>query len=161
MNTPELSKEKLIELFCTFLSEIGIAVREREITETTFLPGLELENGVLLYDREKLLYPGDMLHEAGHIAVTIEAERGSLKSNVVLGNKEKEGDEMAVLLWTYAACVKLNIPPEIVFHKDGYKGSSNWLVENFNNKIYVGLPLIKWMGMTNDDFPEMIKWLRD
>ena len=77
------------------------------------------------------------------------------------GKKEKAGDEMAVLLWSYAACVKLGIPPEIVFHKDGYKGDADWLALNFSNKTYIGLPLLKWMGMTGDEFPVMLKWLRD
>lgn len=161
MDSQQLDKEQLVKTFISFLSEIGIDVFERKIEGNTFLPGLEIENGVLFYDFQKLLYPGDMLHEAGHIAVTIKAERGQLKNNVITNNKDKEGDEMAVLLWTYAACVKLGIVPEIVFHKDGYKGSADWLVENFTNKVYIGLPLLKWMGMTNDNFPEMIKWLRD
>ncbi len=161
MDSQQLDKEQLVKTFISFLSEIGIGVFEREIEGNTFLPGLEIEKGVLFYDFQKLLYPGDMLHEAGHIAVTTKAERDQLKNNVITNNKDKEGDEMAVLLWTYAACVKLGIVPEIVFHKDGYKGSADWLVENFTNKVYIGLPLLKWMGMTNDNFPEMIKWLRD
>ena len=35
-------------------------------TEAIFLPGLQLENGAIIIDPEKLFYPGDIIHEAGH-----------------------------------------------------------------------------------------------
>lgn len=53
-----------------FLNEIGIEIIEKEL-EATFLPGLDLGPNCIYIDYSKLLYPGDILHEAGHIAVTI------------------------------------------------------------------------------------------
>ncbi len=160
-NTIALEKDLLIRTLCLFIQEIGIGVFEKEIDENTFLPGLKIQNGSLFFDKAKLLYPGDMLHEAGHIAVTTKSERETLANNVILDKPEKNGDELAVILWTYAACIKMNLPPEIVFHKTGYKGDSEWLLENFKNETFIGLPLLKWMGMTTDEFPIMVKWLRD
>jgi hypothetical protein len=159
-------KEQTIKLFCDFLHSIGITTIEKEFDGTSFLPGLKIENGNLLIHREQLLYPGDILHEGGHIAVTIAAGRSSLNDNVIENNPDKEGDEMAVMLWTYAACLHLNIDPAVVFHKDGYKGNADWLVENYMQKTYIGLPLLIWMGLAADQhsengFPNMIKWLRD
>lgn len=70
------------------------------------------------------------------------------------------------MLWSYAVCLHLKIDPEIVFHKDGYKGSSSWILDNYKNQNYIGLPLLVWMGMTdnkngNVSFPKMKRWLRE
>jgi len=144
-----------------FLASIGLPVRETSFDKTGFLPGLLIEKGELLLDRASLLYPGDVLHEAGHIAVTTAAERPLLGANVTENHPEKDGDELAVLLWTYAACRHLSIPPVVVFHPEGYKGQSTWLINTFTNGQYIGLPLLVWMGLTTTDgFPTMTRWLR-
>ena len=62
------------EQIISFLIEIGLEVRKGEIQQTTFLPGIAMDCGALIVDESKLLYPGDLLHEAGHLAV-IPAER--------------------------------------------------------------------------------------
>lgn len=59
----------LAQTIVAFLEEIGIPVRRVAIEENTFLPGVMISQGTLLVDEEKLLYPGDLLHEGGHIAV--------------------------------------------------------------------------------------------
>lgn len=166
METIVTEKNHYIKLFCKFLHSIGINTIEKEFEGASFLPGLKIENGNLLIHREQLLYPGDILHEAGHIAVTTAAGRSCLNNNVIENNPDKEGDEMAVMLWTYAACLHLKIDPAIVFHKDGYKGNSDWLIDSYTQKTYIGLPLLIWMGLAADQnsangFPYMIKWLRD
>ena len=56
-------------IIVAFLEEIGLPVRFRDLDEAGFLPGITVEAGGLNVDREKLLYPGDLLHEAGHLAV--------------------------------------------------------------------------------------------
>lgn len=144
-----------------FLDSIGLPVRETSFDKPGFLPGLLIEKGELLLDRARLLYPGDVLHEAGHIAVTVAAERPLLGANVTENHPEKEGEELAVLLWTYAACRQLDIPPVVVFHPYGYKGSSEWLIKSFTSGQYMGLPLLVWMGLaTTEGFPAMTRWLR-
>ena len=145
-----------------FMTSNGHPLRETPFEQPGFLPGLLIDKGELLLDRARLLYPGDLLHEAGHIAVTVAAERPLLGANVTENHPEKEGEELAVLLWTYAACRHLDIPPVVVFHPDGYKGSSEWLIESFTNGQYLGLPLLVWMGLTTTQgFPTMTRWLRE
>ncbi|GAB3712058.1 hypothetical protein GCM10027592_50230 [Spirosoma flavus] len=156
----------LIAPIYAFLDSIGISVIESTLDEPTFLPGIRIEQGKLVIDRAKLMYPGDILHEAGHIAVTLPSERPQLGGNITEGRPDKQGDELAVLLWTYAACQLIGLPDDVVFHAGGYKGDSNWLVDNFKNKTYIGLPLLVWMDMTKDNttsedgFPIMTNWLR-
>jgi len=151
-----------LDQIVAFLAAIGQPVRETSFKKKGFLPGLLIENGELLLDRARLLYPGDVLHEAGHIAVTVAAERPLLGANVTENHPEKEGEEIAVLLWTYAACRHLGLPPEVVFHPAGYKGQSEWLISSFEAGQYMGLPLLVWMGLTTSDgFPQMVRWLRE
>ncbi len=158
---PSLNPAAYLPQMLAFLADIGITVREAPIDKPSFLPGILIEGDVLTIDRTQLLYPGDVLHEAGHIAVTVAAERHALQANVTENHPEKEGEEMAVLLWTYAVCQKLGIPEEVVFHPDGYKGSSDWLLSSFRSGSYIGLPLLVWMGMTTTEgFPQMTRWLR-
>lgn len=161
----EKEHDLVLERIFRFFDKISIQYNFTEIETETFLPGIQIKNGVLQIDLQKLKYPGDLLHEAGHIAVTKSEEREVLNDNVIENNAEKAGDEMAVLLWSFAAAKKIGLAPEIVFHEEGYKGEAIWLREQFEGKNYIGLPLLQWMGLTGvegkDAFPKMKAWLRE
>ncbi len=158
------------EIMFRFLKEIGLEFDFSPIVEDTFLPGILIRNGKMIIDREKLAYPGDVLHEAGHIAVVTAADRPMLHGNVEPG-PASQSLEMGAILWSYAAVVHLGIDPAFVFHEAGYKGQSKWFIEQFQAGTYIGLPLLQWMGLTYDEkeavernvkpFPHMVKWLRD
>ena len=117
------------------------------------------------------MYPGDILHEAGHLAVTTSEERLLIGTDSMPKEWPSPGDEIVSMLWSYAALHHLELPAEFVFHPNGYKNDSLWLIENYTNEIYIGLPLLEWMGLTlskeraskegKKPFPTMIKWLRD
>ena len=138
-------------------------MRAATLDEPTFLPGLSIEAGALLID-EALKYPGDILHEAGHIAVTDPAGLGQAAVSA------DPGEEMAAIAWSYAAARKLDLDPAILFHSDGYKGGASALHENFNAGRYIGVPLLQWFGMTVEPknaaergvapFPHMLRWVR-
>ncbi|MDO7851422.1 hypothetical protein [Hymenobacter convexus] len=160
--SPPPSNDSLLPVLRRFLSEIGIETRETPLADDTFLPGLLIDRGQLLIDPARLLYPGDVLHEAGHLAVTAAAERPLLHGNITENSPEKEGEELAAMLWSYAACQALGLPAEVVFHPHGYKGQSDWLLGNYQRGAYVGLPLLVWMGLaTADGFPKLTRWLRE
>ncbi len=147
-----------------FMEEIGLGWDAADLPEKTFLPGLCVRQGRLLVDAARLAYPGDILHEAGHLAVTPAADRGSLGPDGL----EDAGHEMAALAWSYAACLHLGLPPETVFHPDGYKGDAAWLLDTYGAGGTLGQPLLAWMGLTAwgpqgegmDRFPAMARWLR-
>jgi Aspartyl/Asparaginyl beta-hydroxylase len=149
-----------IAQICHFLDSIGIPCIFESIPNDTFLPGVSIVNGALKIDTDRLQYPGDLLHEAGHIAVTPAAERPNMCGNVGVDDPQAMGQEIATILWSYAALSAMKLPPEVVFHPNGYKGASDWHIENFTSGNYIGLPLLQWMGMTNEDFPVMQSWLR-
>ncbi|MCB2377591.1 hypothetical protein LGH70_08355 [Hymenobacter sp. BT635] len=152
-----------IDPLVAFVRSIGLEVKEASLQgQATFLPGLLIDQGTLLLDRESLLYPGDILHEAGHIALTPAAERHLLSANITENHPEKEGEELGVLAWTYAASRALGLPPEVVFHPAGYLDQSAWLIETFQSGRNIGLPLLVWMQLTTTDtFPRMARWLRE
>lgn len=168
-----LTKNHSIELekVLLFLSEIGIDVVEKELDENTFLPGLSLGANCIYVDFEKLLYPGDVLHEAGHLAVTPASERKLVGTKAMPTEWPTQGDEIVAILWSYAALCHLELPLEFVFHPHGYKNHSEWFISNFSNGNYIGLPLLEWQGLTLSEnraaeqgkkaFPVMQKWLRD
>jgi hypothetical protein len=152
-------------LILDWLQQIGLTVRLAPLGAETFLPGVTLEPGGLIVDPERLLYPGDLLHEAGHLAVMLPAQRSSTGSNA----GSDMGDEIAAQTWSYAAAVHLGLSPEIVFHPAGYKGAAQTLIQVYGNGS-AGVPLLQWMGLTLDParaaavsispYPHMIRWLR-
>jgi hypothetical protein len=154
----------------SFLKEIGINVIEKELGDT-FLPGLSLGPNCIYIDYDKLLYPGDILHEAGHLAVTTAAERKLVGTDHIAAEWPTQAEEMGAILWSFAAVNHLKLPVEFVFHPDGYKNESDWLISNFNTENYVGLPFLEWIGLclgkdraskeNKPAFPAMLKWMRD
>jgi len=159
--------DPLINRIIDFILNIGIEVTAGIFEEETVLPGIKIDSGKIIVDEKKLLYPGDLLHEAGHIAVKPGSERFNTSINV--GNDPAE--EMMSMAWSYAAAVNIGIPPEVVFHPHGYHGQSVSLIRNFQSNNCIGLPMLQWVGMCADyknapslgvsPFPFMIKWLRD
>lgn len=159
-------KEQILYKILGFLESIAIAVVHTEIEGDTFLPGLRIEHGKLLIDQSKLKYVGDILHEAGHIAVSPFAHRSNLNGDIMINSASSGGEEMAAMLWSYAACKHIDLDPTIVFHEEGYKDESQWLLDQYCQDIYPGLPLLQWMGLTYTEtesykFPKMKKWVRD
>ena len=164
-NDPHLMK------ILAFVEEIGLGIEQRSLPDDTFLPGLELGPGRIHVDFDKLLYPGDILHEAGHLAVTTSAQRAAVGSASLELPWPTEGEEIVAILWSYAAALHLQMPLNYLFHPNGYKGNSNWLLETFASGNFIGLPLLEWMGLTfspekaqqaqQEPFPVMRKWLRD
>ena len=144
-----------------FLNSININVIEKELPQDCFLPGLSILGTTILIDFEQLKYPGDILHEAGHIAVTENKIRHLIGTKDMETTWPTDGEEIAAILWSFAACTHLQLPLELLFHPNGYKGGSEWLIDQFTIKNYIGLPLLEWMGLsTKEEFPSMKKWLR-
>ena len=145
-----------------FLREIGIAVAVESLPDS-FLPGLTIRDGGLVVDPERLKWPGDLLHEAGHIAVTEPEKRPGLSAIA-----DDPGEEMAAIAWSWAAAKAIGLAPQILFHED-YRGDGKNLAENFSDGRDVGVPLLVWFEMTGGwkpsepgraAYPAMDRWLR-
>jgi hypothetical protein len=159
-------EEKQMANMLAFLEHIGLEVRREPIHGKTFMPGVTIRQGALVVDPDQLLYPGDLLHEAGHMAVMTAAERAACEGNAI-------GDEMSAIAWSYAAALEIGIDPRVVFHEHGYRSGGDSIVENFSQGRYFGVPLLQWYGLTRERagegesgtelavYPQMQHWLRD
>lgn len=160
------SAEPVTQTIIQFLRAIGLEIRAGETREDTVLPGVAISQGALVYDEAKLRHPGDLLHEAGHLAMKLPAERAAS----IHDTGGDPGEEMAAIAWSYAAAVHLKLPPEVVFHPEGYSGGSAALIENFTAGRNIGVPMLVWHGLTTAArhgrpsvgpvYPAMIRWLR-
>jgi hypothetical protein len=160
--------QPVIDIITDFVLSIGLDVVKRPIPGDTFLPGLLLENGKIIIDPDKLLYPGDILHEAGHLAAYSPDARATIGDP--LPEYMSAGFEMMAMAWSYAACQHIGLDPAVVFHEHGYRGASPSLLEAFANGSFIGLPMLQYLGLAYDKkkaeelnalpYPNMIRWLK-
>ena len=160
-------RDPIASRISAFLEDIGLTVRRGQLMRPTFLPGIQMQPAGLVVDEERLLYPGDLLHEAGHLAMLTAEQRRVQGPDA----GPDLGYEIGAMCWSYAAAVHIGIDPAAVFHPHGYRGASQSFLENFAAGCYPGLPLLQWMGLTADEkrapelgvkpFPHMLRWLRE
>ncbi|MCB0695938.1 MAG: hypothetical protein KDC07_01155 [Chitinophagaceae bacterium] len=161
---------ELLNKITEFINSIGISCKPSSVKRDSFLPGVDIINGGIVYDADQLLSPGDLLHEAGHIAVLKEQDRKDVTSPEVSGDLDPGGAELSAIAWSWAALKHLDIDPEVVFHDQGYKGDADNIIDNFRREHYFGVSMLQWFGMTNERqhdgtggdilYPAMQYWLR-
>ena len=148
-----------------FLEEVGIEVDWLEGRDAQLLDGLAILNGRLLIDPETPVWPSDLLHEGGHIAVAdpdIRPRLGPIDPDPT--------DEMMAIAWSYAAAKRCGLSLAELFHTGGYREDSMKLRTSFATGHYIGAPMLGYYGMTADlqtaiaqgieSFPGMSRWLR-
>ena len=159
----EFSSE-LVTTLAELVRSVGIPVHVADLPQLASFPGLDIEYGAVLIDESRLIHPGNILHEAGHIAVTDPAVRNERKLSPT------GGEEVSTLAWSYAATLYLGFEPDLVFYPGSYQGWDIPLLEGFAEGRYIGIPLLQRYGMSYDaksaatigvrPFPHMVKWLR-
>jgi hypothetical protein len=163
--------DPVLERILAFLREVGIPVRETELGDGAFLPGVRVDGGGLLFDRAKLRWPGDLLHEAGHLAVLPPARRGARSADLAGHDEVPHAGEIEATAWAYAATVAIGLDPAVLFHEGGYHGKSASLVMTYAMGVYPGAHGLVQAGMTASGteaaqrgeitYPGMQRWLRD
>ncbi|MGH6652232.1 MAG: hypothetical protein ACREB7_14005 [Sphingopyxis sp.] len=148
-----------------FLEEIGIEVDWIGDQKEQLLEGLAIVEGRLLIDPDTPVWPGDLLHEAGHIAAVAPEDRATLGPLVA-----DPTDEMVAIAWSYAASLPCELPLRQLFHDGGYRGDSAALITAYATGRYIGAPMLGVYGMTADlrtalaeglpAFPALSRWLR-
>lgn len=162
---------KLVRKLAGFLSDIGLSVVPGRFEEETFLPGILVKDGGLIVDEARLLHPGDLLHEAGHLAVLPPEVRKTLNGDLMESGADTALIEVAAIAWSYAACVHLSLDPKVVFHSAGYRGRSAALLLGFRVGVYPGANQLDAAGLTAvgasaldrgvQPYPHMIRWVRE
>ena len=157
--------DPLVNRLAEFVQSIGIPVERHRIDWKTLFPGLDIRQGRVLIDETLLLHPGNILHEAGHIAVH--------DPNLRAGEdfRPSKGEELSALAWSYAAATHLGLDSELVFYPGSYQGWDTTLIANFKEQRYIGVPLLQRYGMAFETkraemlgvkpYPHMVRWLRE
>ena len=153
-----------IQTMAAFLGEIGIPVIAASSLLPANFPGLDIQYGCVLVDESRVVYSGDILHEAGHIAATEPSARK------VLRLEPTGGEELSTMAWSYAAAMHLGFSARKVFYPASYANFGDGLVEYFTSGNYIALPLLEKWGMTAsprmaaargvEPYPHMLRWLR-
>jgi hypothetical protein len=163
-------------LIYDFIADIGLQIAEADLPHDTFLPGIALRAGGLIVDRTKLLWPGDLLHEAGHLAVLPADIRANAEDDLVDAVEVEHAGEQEAMAWAYAAAKAVGIPVGVLIHDGGYKGRSADILSMYEFGIYPGLRGLCAIGLAFSPgftpagsalqsdhlhYPNMLRWLRD
>lgn len=161
----------LVERIAGFLNQIGLEAAPGAVPADAFLPGVRILAGRIVYDPATLAWPGDLLHEAGHLAVAPAALRPTLSDGIELPDEVLHAGEMEATAWAYAAVCHLGLDPAVLFHAGGYHGNSAGLVATYSMGVYPGAAGLAGAGLTHVGpaardaglpvYPRMSRWLRD
>lgn len=152
-----------------FLQEIGLVVTEAPVPPDSFLPGLRIVQGGLQVDLDQLRWPGDLLHEAGHLAVVPAALRATMDDALAELPPVPHGGEVEATAWGWAALQHLGMPSEVLFHEGGYHGRSQGLRTTFELGVYLGAAGLVSAGLAATPaqasagaapYPHLMAWLR-
>ena len=66
-----------------------------------------------MVDPGRLRFPGNVLHEAGHLAVATPQGRAGMDRDA----GKDAAEEMMAIGWSYAAALHLGLDPAVVFHE--------------------------------------------
>lgn len=154
-----------------FLQDIGLPVEQATLGNDTFLPAVRVCSGGLVVDVEHA-FPGDVLHEAGHLAVAPARYRhladGNLKAlNLALTRHLQEhgeglmtypedplcraclqADEQSATAWQYAAAQHLGLPDRWLFPVNSYEGEPEVVLRGLKASNYMGINGLQAAGWT-------------
>jgi hypothetical protein len=152
-----------------FLDRIGMPFKAGPFGQDGFLPGIQIVNGTMLIDPDRLAGSGDVLHEAGHIVIVPSRWRSGLGNDViesldavVAADPEAAEDfklqtsikmsEFMAQAWSYAALKDLGLPPECVFFPGSYKFHSDMkphpMATWVESGTHFGIMALSQVGMT-------------
>ncbi|MCW2957245.1 MAG: hypothetical protein JWP18_48 [Solirubrobacterales bacterium] len=155
------------ERIVAFLQDVGIPAPVADLPDpdACFLPGVRVHDGQVLHDPARLTWPGDLLHEAGHLALLPPAQRRRLDEDVALPGVDMLALEAGAMAWSYAAALHLDIDPAVVFHEGGYRGRARSLLLQLRLGVVPGLHVLIDAGLTSrataaeGGYPAMQRWL--
>jgi hypothetical protein len=171
-----------------FLQSLGFVMIEGEPCQNPdgreFLPGVSIQPGMtIVYTVSRLESVGDLLHDAGHVAVTPSLFRSQLSYDLSIletladeymaahpflvdGQEDPvmrgllQAGEQEAQAWSYAAAVAAGIDPGLVMYADSAERSHSGLV-GLRLGQHAGIHGLAAGGMTTCRvFPRMLRWLQ-
>jgi len=179
--------DRLLRKVARWLTKIGLKVEQGTRFEVPFNVGIWIEDGGLIYDPAEA-HPGNLLHDAGHLAIIPSIIRPLAKGDIIASIEQpieayldshqdafeklpedpiaraclQCGDAEAIA-WAYAAAIAARVDPWLTCEQ----GFSN---RNDAEHIYRGLQVGAHLGVNGlraagfiervDDFPRLTKWVQ-
>ncbi|MEP9356377.1 hypothetical protein ABLE93_22740 [Xanthobacter sp. KR7-65] len=187
---PDDSMPETFQRARTFLQSIGIAVTIDPVAaKGGFLPGLRVRGATITVAAADHDLAGDMMHEAGHIAVTPSLFRDQLDGNTnavlpamfawldahpaAFGYPENpvaraimQSLETEAIAWSYAAALAADIDSRLPFLK-GFGGGGLDIHHQVEHGQHLGIHGLAHGGMTElpwrhsvTPFPKMKRWMQ-
>jgi hypothetical protein len=150
-----------------FVAGLGIGCRPGTVPDDSFLPGVALAEGALLYDERRLGSPGDLLHEAGHVALVPARFRPLLDDDVdaaiariaegaappgAAPAEEPEREllgktEIMAIAWSFAAARASGATLDCLFWPGTYRMPAGQRPDALVQQIEMGLfPGLHWLA---------------
>lgn len=149
-----------------FLNSIGLQTAALE-GAGGFVPGILIKKGIINFDIE-VASIADLLHEAGHIAITPPEYRHLMSKALFKGMRlmveSIEGDSVEIdsplfkaimqctdteaTAWAYAAGMQLQIPPNKIIDSQAYDGTGAYVLQALQLGCYPGINGLHHSGMS-------------
>ncbi len=156
LHYPKADRYKDLRKAIAFLKKIKIPLRESPPTERkppeTFFPWCWIENSTLVY-RKNSVDVGQLLHEAGHLALMPPKNR-ALASPNKLPPGPIAGD-LAVEAWDYYAAKAADIFPMLIFAKN-FDNKGLQVYTQLENRNHIGIFMLEAIGFLEGD--RMVRW---
>jgi hypothetical protein len=143
-----------IENLVLKLQAIGINYKRDEWTTSFGFPGLQINEGMLVYNPGKASLDA-LLHEAGHIAVC------STRHLLTGWNTTQESDEYAAIAWSYCMGLEFGVPVEEIFANQFSSLDKIAIPSALERKEYKGIGKLLELKMldTISAFPVLNRYL--
>lgn len=164
-----------------FLKGIGFNTERGEVTANSFVPNITIKNGEIVYNEEALV--GDMLHEAGHLAILPAKYRSICQANVgrsvaeiwkhadAAGELEVDSPMYRALIqasdpeataWAWAAGKEIGIAEEEIIPDFQYQGTGEEIRSMLSARCYLGINGLRAAGMLDSvkTFPKLTRWVQ-
>lgn len=166
------TRKAMLAKVVAWLEEIGLPVERAEVgAPGTFIHGIEIKNGGLRVADDA--FPGDVLHEAGHLCLLPSQFRSladgsltaALKALMQYLRENPEGlfsypedplcrtalqySDPEVTAWQYAAALHLELPEDWIFPQGSYlpEGHES-ILQRLKSNAYAGINGLQAMGWT-------------
>lgn len=170
---PQGERQRWAAAAIDFVRSIGLSVTEgiAQDVEGAFVPGVRIVDGGLIVD-SATVFPGDVLHEAGHLAIipaqfrplatgtlrqVFKAMTQHLKDNpTLLGGWPEDlvcrgilqSGEAEAAAWQYAAAHQIGMPDEWLFPPESFNGESEDTLLRLKANQYFGINGLQAAGWT-------------
>jgi len=169
----EISRQEWANRAIEFVRSIGIPVSTTDSEEvaSAFVPYCRVKGGGLMVNPEKV-FPGDIIHEAGHIAVIPSRFRPSASGTFGKSLREMkdymdananaigrfpedptlrgimQSGEAEATAWQYAAAQHIGLPDEWLFPPGSFEGNGEENLMRLKANSYMGINGLQAAGWT-------------